>query len=395
MTGKGGRINKYSGSTFTDLSGSPGWFANTTNAYALGFNGSYWLIGGDGGSLCKYQGGVFTDLSPQLRTSAFGTNTVYAIKWNGSTWMIGGSGSKVMTYNGTSFTDYYVSAFYNVFSIDYDTSNGFWLLGGNGTGLAPVIYSWDGSTWRQESSYLQNFGSDHPVFSIAYGNNQFFIGGEEARFNNRTGSAASPAYTDERAIISDFGIETINDIASDGTATMLVGGNAGRLNKYDGTAFSSLKTLLAGIGWGSANIQTIAGNGSYWLIGGTSGKLAKYDGSAMTDLTGDLGFSGSVLAIHWDGSYWLIGGSDRACKRYDGSTFTPVDLSSAFGATDAVNAISSGGGYWLIGGGSGSLATYDGSTVISMGSGLTNINAIAYALVGTWHRFLIGGSTSP
>ncbi len=395
IAGNGGRLNRYNGSGFTNLAGSAGYFAATTNAYAVGFNNTYWLLGGDGGSLCRYQAGVFTDLSPALRASAFGTNTIRSIGWDGTQWLLGGTGGRLVSYNGTSFTDLSgsVTAFINIYSLEYNGS--YWLLGGNGSSLAPVVYSWDGATWRNQSANLANFGSDNPVYALRWGNSEWLLGGGQARLNRHTGAASSTTYNDLTAYLVDFGFETINAVAADSAGTVLLGGNNGTLNRYNGVAFEDISPALRAAGWGTDNVLAVAGNGSYWLIGGSSAKLMRYNGSSATDLTGALGFAGSVRSIAWDGSDWLVGGTDRQLRRYNGSGFTNVDLSAVFGATEPVNAIDSGGGLWLIGGGSGSLALYDGASVSSLTSGFTAINGIAYANVSGSHRFVVGGVTTP
>ncbi len=397
IAGNGGRLNKYNGGSFTNLAGSAGYFASTTNAYAIGFNSTdeYWLIGGDGGSLSKYEQSNFTDISSALRASAFGTNIIRSIGWDGTQWLIGGSGNKLMSYNGSSFTDLSsnVPLMINIFSLDHNGT--YWLLGGNGTGTAPIVYAWNGSTWENQSGSLDGFGSDNPVYALEFGNSQWLLGGGQARMNSRTDSFSSETYSDISGNIKDFGIEIINAIAADSSGVVLLGGNNETLNRYNGVSFTDISSALSDAGWGGENVQALHGNGTYWLIGGSAAKLVRYNGVAATDLTASLGFSGSVKSLHWNGSYWLVGGTDRQLKSYDGSSFTNLDLSGVFGAADAVKAISSGGDIWLIGGGSGSLARYDGSSFTSLTSGFTDINAIGYANVDGYHRFLVGGAVSP
>jgi len=398
IAGDGGRLNKYDGtSTFTDLSGSAGYFANTTNAYAMAFNGTNWLIGGDGGSLCKYQSGNFTDVSPALRSSAFGTNIVRAIEWDGSQWLIGGSGGKLVSYNGSAFTDLSgnVSSMVNIFALDYNGDQNYWLIGGNGTGQAAIVYSWDGGTWREQSGNLDGFGSSNPIYALEWGSSEWLLGGGQGCINNRTGDASSTAYTDLSGQIKDFGIEEINAIGADSNGLLLLGGNNESLNRYNGVLFEDISNALADANWSGENVLAMDGNENYWLIGGSAAKLVSYNGTSATDLTAALGFTGSVRSVHWNGTEWLIGGTDRQLKSYNGSSFTNLDLSGVFGAADVVQAISSGGGIWMIGGGSGSLASYNGSSFTSLTSGFTDINAIGYANVSGNHRFMVGGVTSP
>jgi hypothetical protein len=406
IAGNGGKLNKYNGSTFTDLAGSSRYFANTTNAYAIGFDGNYWLIGGDGGSLVKYLNNTFTYLNPGFGTTGY----IYAIGNNGTNnWLIGGIGTqKLVSYNGSSFTDQSANI-PNMVQVRSIRHNGtFWIIAGSGTGTAPVVYTYNGSSWNEESGSMSNFGASNPVLAVEYNGSEWLLGGGQARLNLRTGGAGAPNYTDASPQLVDFGFEIINAMAANlNTAAMLLGGNNGTLNLFNGTSFSDLSALLSGAGWGTANVLAADADtiNAVWLIGGTSAKLVQYNGTSMTDLTTALNFTGgsSVKAIHFDSltATWMIGGTSRQLKLYDGSSFTNLGsdatFQSAFGASDAVQAIGSGGGLWMIGGGSGKLITYDGASFgAAISSGFTDINALGCGLydVGTY-RFVIGGVTSP
>jgi uncharacterized protein DUF11 len=407
IAGNGGRLNRYNG-TWSSLAGSAGFFTTTVNAYAIGFDGTDWLIGGDNGSLCKYSyaSGNFTELSFLLRASSFGSNIVRAIRWNGSEWLIGGSGTNnLVTFNGTAFTDQSSNvptpSFTNVFSIDWDDTNNFWIMVGNGAGTAPRVVTWAGSTWLNQQGSLSNYGTNNPVYAVASdGSGTCLLGGGEARINSRSGNAASTSYTDESGNVRDFGTDTINALDAVAGGNVMVGGNNATCNIYNGASFEDIGDDLATAGWGAENVlaiggNTYTGNATIWLIGGSSAQLFRYNGVSATDLTSSLGFSGSVRSIRYNGSLWLIGGTNRQLSSYNGSSFTSLDISAHFGATDAVKAFSSGGGIWMIGGDTGSLCSWDGSSFTGITSGFTDINAITYASISGYHRFMVGGTTSP
>lgn len=271
----------------------------------------------------------FTDLCTggTSITAYFGTNGVYSISYAGSKWLIAGAGGKLASYDGTTFLD-----LYNALFISTDINSIFWGMG---------------------TYYL--LGAVGPKL------NQY---APELYYNNITSQLTS------------FSPETINAI---GWGTYwLVGGNNGKLNRWDGSGTGAFTDLTASAAFGTENINAIGWNGSYWLVGGanstiTTNRLKKYDGTTFTDLTTDLNWAAEkVYAIGWNGSYWLIGGTSGNLAKYDGTTFTSTNTTfqTSLGgnfSTNTVRTIVWNGVEWLIGGGNGRLTTWDGN-------GVTNSN---------------------
>jgi hypothetical protein len=406
IAGQIGKLNKWTGGSFIDLSGKPGYFSNTTNAYSIGYNGSYWLIGGDGGNLSKYQASssTFTDLGFQLRAAGY-TGMVYAIGWDGTRWLLGGSSGQLFSYNGTTFTNLSggIPNMVNVLTLQYNGS--LWLIGGNGVGITPIIFSYNGSTFTQESTLLKGFTGNSWIYSLDYGNNQWLLGGgglqqgenpAQGYLNSR--ASGSAAYTDQTANLRNFGTDNINAIAADANGHVLLGGGPSgggmsAINSYTGSAFTNVVPPIH-----ISTVNAIDGNGSTWLIG--SYKLTSFNGTTWTDLSNQFGWTSTVNAIHWNTSECFVGSTNRQLMRYNGNSLSSLDISSAFGPSDSVNAIHFGDNTWVIGGASGSLAGYNpGSSVWSLNStsasGFTAINAVGYAAYNGKHLFMIGGVTSP
>ena len=109
MGGRNARIMKRNASASSNDAAND--FTNYTNTVrdfgkfnilCSGYNSSYWLIGGVSGRLNRYDGTTFTDLTASLN---WGTNSVTSVKWNGSYWLIGGTNGKLAHYDGSAFTD--------------------------------------------------------------------------------------------------------------------------------------------------------------------------------------------------------------------------------------------------------------------------------------------------
>ncbi|MCD4813347.1 hypothetical protein K8S19_06615, partial [bacterium] len=397
-----GKLTKYDGTTFTNLESTAGFFGNTYTVYSLAFNGTYWLIGGSQGRLSRYSGGTFTDLSFLLDGSGagqgnFGSNNVYAIDWDStnSVWLIGGSGGKLASYNGSTFTDRSasVSTFNNIYSLHHDGN--YWMLVGNDTGGNTECYSWDGSIFRDLSSSLENMGASLPFYSITGNGTTWLMGGAQAKVNDHTGGASSTTFNDRSNRLADFGTKDIMACAYNSTnGYWLVGGADKALNSYNGTSFTDISSHLAGFA-ATDDVLSVGYNGTYWLIGGTGGKFSRYNGTSGTDLSTNLGFgSNAVYAVEWNStnSEWLIGGAGPSLKTYNGASFSS-DLSSSMSSfTGNIRAICYSGGWYIIGGTSGSINRYNRTTFSNLASSWGSEDVFAIDSNGS--EFLVGGSNA-
>ncbi|MEI7905203.1 MAG: FlgD immunoglobulin-like domain containing protein [Candidatus Firestonebacteria bacterium] len=101
-----GRLKKFDGTTWTDLTRSVGddHYLNidAETVRSIAWNGSYWLIGCTGGKLKKYDGNLFSDLTPALIGGAgFGSSDIIStIYYNGTDWFIGSNLGNLAKYDG-------------------------------------------------------------------------------------------------------------------------------------------------------------------------------------------------------------------------------------------------------------------------------------------------------
>ncbi len=362
-----GKLSKYNGTSFSSLDNWLGAYGNTYTVNAIGFNGTYWLIGGTGGRLAKYVGGTFTDLtySPNLN---FGSDAIYTITWNSGTgkWLIGGSNQKLVAYDGTTFTNYTssVGSFNSINAIAHNGS--YWLLVGQGTGSTSIVYSWDETTFRDQSANLSSMGSGIPLYAVAGNGTEWLLGGAQAKLNNHTGTASSTTYNNRSNLLAGFGLDDIFAQGYNATDVVWLFGGANRhLNSYNGSSFTDISSGLSGFAATDA-IKAIAWNSAAntWLLGGSNGHVNRYNGSSFTDLTSSLGWGAGITvnAIVYQGGVWYIGGDSAHLASYNGTTFTDLSTNiSAFGSQPVLS-LDYVNGHLLVGGGNGYVSWYDGGT---------------------------------
>ncbi len=100
--------------------------------WALAWNGTAWLVGGNGSrgaTLLSFRGTTVTDLSPQLASSR-GSGWILLLAWNGTTWLIGGY-HVLEAYAAGVFVDYLpTSPFAGSGAFGADWNGTAWLIGG-------------------------------------------------------------------------------------------------------------------------------------------------------------------------------------------------------------------------------------------------------------------------
>jgi len=254
------RLNKYDGSTFTDVSSNLSGWATLSLVEVIAWNGTNFLIGGEDKELNLCDGNLScSDVSSSL-TAFESYDDVFATGWNGTVWLIGGQGGELMECNSdvTSCTDKSTSLVnwsgQDVNAVFWDSTNSFWLIGGD----SAKLNEYDGTTFTDKSGSLVNFGTNH-----------------------------------------------VNTIAFDSTDDYsLIGGLNKSLNKYDGTTFTDVSGNLDANWATTDDIFWLKFGGSYWLIAGYN-QFSKCDGSLTC--TAVTTTSQSYGAADWNGSVWLIG----------------------------------------------------------------------------------------
>jgi hypothetical protein len=168
--------------------------------YAIAWNGSSWLIGGqrspggaDQGVLIALSGGTVTNLSAPIANYFVGGG-VWSVGWNGTSWLIGGNSSKAATLlslDHGSFTDLSSRLVGHGSQpwIQMLAWNGReWMVGGHG-----VFGLWTSSGYIDlfPTSPFQNGG----VYASAWNGTSWLVGGDGNELVFVRGGAATPATT--------------------------------------------------------------------------------------------------------------------------------------------------------------------------------------------------------
>ncbi len=396
--GKSGKLVRYDGSNFTDLSASLNFGTNDVNAMDWRDTGSgdgLFLIGGGSEKLSTYSSGAFADRSAD---AGLDFSTIWAIKWNGSYWLLGGnqgSSTRIQAYNGGT-------SYYTYSSLSYFSTDPVWAVGTNGGGDSGINFmggrnsrlnrstgAWNAPTNTDYTGMIRDFGEYNIKFA-EYGGGYWIIGGAGGSINRYNGSI----YTDLRS-----GLEGIDSTWKDNTVQCaayngsfwLIGGTNGKLAIYDGSSFTSRTSNLdTGASWGTNSINFIEYRNSTWLLGGDGKKLAySIDGINFTALDIPAANWGNttdpVLCADWLGSPfyagWLIGGANGRIVYYEpggGGTWTNYtsSLASAIGSGYNVNSIRWDGSMQArVGCNSGRLAYYEFGSFESLTSQLVNFGS--------------------
>ena len=359
---------------------------------------SIWLIGGDGGKINKYDGSFFTNLTTKLVN--FGTSSVAAVKANGTYWLVGGDGPSLNKWDGlNTWTDIkagLVNFTGNIRAIAWKIATpSYWLIGGT----SASINKYDGTTFTDLSASLKssgNFASTNDIRAIGWNGSYWLIVGTGGRICNYDGAST---WTDLSASLSTAWSGTYDVYSLDWNGTKwLIGGGAGKIASCNGTTCTNITgsytiNTVWSIKWNPVN--------SYWLIGGSNGtstSLVTYDGTTFyqqPNMTGTFDVDPIwAIGVNSTSGLNILGGSNgRLMSRLGGvATQTNTDLGTSIKDFGYYNikaaAYNTAGGYWLIGGDQGSLNKYDGTTFTDLqtslgwrGSG-ASVLSIAYNSTG-------------
>jgi hypothetical protein len=253
-----------------------------TTGNAVAWNGTMWVAVGQGVNAIAYS-------YDGLNWVGLGINYTSGkcIAWNGTMWLAGFSNGRIAySYNGMIWTA--VSQISSISQISYFTScnaiawNGTqWCAGGTSDNSCPIITSYDGFTWEEQSTSLTS----------------------------------------------------CNDIKSNGQMWVAAGAGGIRYS-YNGTNWFSISTAITN------TIIVVAWNGKMWLAGGagTIKFLSSTNGIDWTNL-GNI-FTTWCTAIAWTGDKWIAGGLNGSTSlfitSYDSITWnnvsqTPMPLTAING----------------------------------------------------------------
>lgn len=345
MGGLNSRLNRSTGAwntpSNTDYSGFL-WDFGQHQIKCAGYNGSYWLIGGESGSLNRYDGTTYTDLRVLLEAAdpAWKVNTVKCAGWNGSYWLIGGTGGKLARYDGSTFSSRTAGldagTAWGTNAINFiEPGNSAWLLGGEAKKLA---ISPDGNSFSAlEIPPADWGGSADAILCADWAGAACFIGGTNGRLvYYDTAGAGSWLNLEAGLSTANGGTFNVNALKYDGTSAVRIGCSGGKLSEYKAGGFSPLTSKL--INFDSSTIYGIDYNAAagMWMYGGSQGKVnisivsgtetfTDYSYSALSPPPGMIENFGpnAVNAVVFNGEYWIIAGDNAKLNRYGPAYFSP------------------------------------------------------------------------
>ncbi len=267
-----------SGAEATNLTTPVNEFFWEGGVYAVGWNGTFWLLGGQAtwgggyfGSLVAIHGTHLSNLT-SLIFPYFAGGGVFALGWNGTSWLLGGNSSaglSLVAVNGLTVTD---------------LSNS--LVGHNRSGWVQLI-QWNGREW--------------------------LLGGQ-----GLFGILSGPRFWDLLPHTPFLGSGVY--AGSWNGSVWLAGGGAGRLVSVDGQSVRELPTLSSGF---DQAVLMLIPLGAGWLVGGSG---TNPDGSMTPEL---LFWSGTTAepAMSW---------GDRLPSSFAGGEIQGGALAPQFGSGSVV-----------------------------------------------------------
>ncbi len=351
--------NVYVGGVFTGVLGVPAvglakWDGRTWSDVG-GFRGAVTSLDTDGTNL--YVGGTFTNVG-----GVFNTNLA---RWNGANWSALGGG--VGYYNGL---DSYVMA--------VAWRNGQLYIGGIFTNAGPTpatnFARWDGLSWSQIGGGVGGAPGDC-VAALQFRGNDVYVGGKFAtaggvpalniaRWNGNAWSALGSGLRGRPNSTPVEGLAFLgSDLYATGNFTNAGGIAAGRVAKWDGSAWSSLGSIN-GMG-----IRAVSNSGSIYICG-------------------DFNLASNVIGNH--------------IVRFDGTTWHGVAGKPAQGTHLFTQALSLGANSLYLGGffsavgatAASGIARWDGKDWHALGSGISgsyNGNSVAVRAIKTRNNEVYAG----
>jgi hypothetical protein len=191
--------------------------------YAIGWNGSSWLVGGqrspegsDQGALIALDGNSILNLTGRI-ASYFVGGGVWSVGWNGTTWLIGGNSS-----------------------------------------AGPTLLAWDGGPLQDLSSQIVGHGSEPWVQMLSWNGKEWLVGGHGV-FGLWTGAEYVDLFPS-----SPFRDGGTFSSAWNGTA-WLVGGDGNELVFVRGETLSVATTLPAA--FDRLALMIVSANGGWFVAG--------------------------------------------------------------------------------------------------------------------------------
>ena len=340
--GQGGSYNLAYSPDGYNWYGASNYYGNAVSyiTYCLGWNGSYFLAGGN--CVTTYQFAISFNGSNWQNAGTIPFSTAArCVAWSSTLaiWVAGGQGANTLawSWDGVNWVGLAATIFSTIcYGVTWNGS----IFVATGSGTNTVATSFDGSNWIPRGNYYQ-FTSYARGVAYNPGTNAVVIGG--------TGGSNTLNQTTDLVGYNYFGstVFTTGCYAVAWNGSYFLAGGSG-LNTiasspdgytWTGRANTSTSVAMRAAGW----------NGSYWIGVGATGSLSPFYRSADT-LTWYQTTSynpGTVYGVQWNGSYWLATSAANQVYQSSNGSFWIVRNTNTTPFSGQVNAVVWNGSYWV------------------------------------------------
>jgi len=411
----GGRANaaavaySYDGINWTAVSSLP------INAYAVGWNGLVWLVGGNLNTTIYYS---YDGITWTSTGQAPFSNYVYDFAWTGTRWVAvghnGGNANEIFYNTNPLATSAWTAATNSGTATTYSLCwNNKIMLDINAN--SQILYSYDGTSWNTTTSPFSGVFEGNPIkwngrvfvasaYSsiIAYSYNGLnwipittnMIGAYGLDYNTRRMNTIN--FQRRLTIASGTGTNTLayslDGITWVGLGTSIFTSN-GIITAYNGKIWvgvgngtNTIAYSYNGYKWFGlgSNIFTTIGFGVAWngimfvAVGrGTNTIAYSYDGiSWLTSSTSNiLETTGGGMCVIWSGKLWVTSGGNPVTNgntiaySSDGINWSGILYNATGGINNSVRTVATNGQLFIAGGDSvGLYYSYNGITWVSIGT---------------------------
>jgi len=340
--GSGASYNLAYSYNGTSWVGASNFYGNAVSyiTYCLGWNGSYFLAGGN--CITTFQFATsFNGSNWQMAGSIPFSTAARCVTWSSTLaiWVAGGQGANTLawSWDGVIWVGLGATTFSSIcYGVTWNGS----IFVATGLGTNTVATSFDGSNWIPRGN---NYQFTSYARGVAYnpGTNAVVIGG--------TGGSNTLNQTTDLVSYNYFGstVFTTGCYAVAWNGSYFLAGGAG-LNTiasspdgyaWTGRANTTTSVAMRAAGW----------NGSYWIGVGAAGSLSPFYRSADT-VTWYQTTSynpGTVYGVQWNGSYWLATSAANQVYQSSNGSFWIVRNTNTTPFSGQVNAVVWNGSYWV------------------------------------------------
>ena len=273
------------------------------------------------------------------------------------------NGGVVWTSLASSGDSFYFGNY--IYTVAY--GNGTWVVGGV---QGRLLSTADNGAWSW-TSRASNFGNT-AIRSVAYGNNLWVAGGDLGELRTSTDTVTWVTQT------SNFGSYRINSVAYD-NSLWVAGGYTGQLR----TSTDAVTWVTQTSNFGNTRIRSIAYGNSLWVAASDDGQIrSSTDAITWTTRTSNFDTAssdGDIFAVAYGNNLWVAGG--RAGNlRTSTDTVTWTTRTSNFG-NHIIQGIAYGNNSWVAvghGGGYGHIRNSTDGTTWTTAQPVSSANGMNY-----------------